>query len=158
MPEPFALDKQHGSPRLHQRPGILLLSARGNGQLYSSLNMLDARGERPTDEPDERLRQLLAVEQRLQDLVRAAKDDAARRIVAARAAGEQHLAAAREAVDRADAEQVRAERVTHVEALSAIEAAHRAAMAALTELSDLRVDELARWAIGRVIDGSGEST
>jgi hypothetical protein len=45
-----------------------------------------------------------------------------------------------------------------MEALSAIEAAHRAALAALTELSDLRVDELARWAIGQVIDGSGEST
>jgi hypothetical protein len=120
--------------------------------------MRDARGERPTEEPDERLRQLLAVEQRLQDLVRAARDDAARRIIAARAACEQRLAAAREAADRADAEQARAERVTHIEALTAIEAAHRGALAALTELSDLRVDELARWAIGQVIDGSGEST
>jgi hypothetical protein len=120
--------------------------------------MRDVRGESPTEEPDERLRQLLAVEQRLQDLVRAARDGAARRVIAARAACEQRLAAAREAAAQADAEQARAERVTHIEALSAIEAAHRAALAALTELSDLRVDELARWAIGQVIDGSGEST
>jgi hypothetical protein len=133
------------------------MAAGGNGQLYSSLNMRDARGDRPTETPDERLRQLLAVEQRLQDLVKAAKDDAARRIVAARAAGEQRLAAAREAVERADAEQARAERATHIEALSSIEAAHRTTMAALTELSDLRVDELARWAVGYVIDDSGES-
>ena len=119
--------------------------------------MQEAHRGSPTEDPDERLRQLLDVEQRLQDLVRAAKDDAARRIVAARAAGEQRRSAAREAADRADAEQARAERVAHIEALSAIEAAHRAALATLTGLSDQRVDELARWAIGQVIDGSGES-
>lgn len=133
------------------------VAAGGNGQLYSSLNMRDARGESPTETPDERLRQLLAVEQRLQDLVNAAKENAARRIVAARAAGEQRLAAAREAVARADAEQARADHATHLEALSAIEAAHRTTLAAITELSDLRVDALARWAVGHVIDDSGES-
>ena len=119
--------------------------------------MQDPHGGSPTEEPDERLRQLLDVEQRLQDLVRAARDDAARRIIAARAAGEKRHAAAREAADRAAAEQARAERLAHIEALAAIEAAHRAAVATLTGLSDLRVDELARWAIGQVIDGSGDS-
>lgn len=113
--------------------------------------------ELPFNEPhDERLRQLLAVEQRLQDLVRAAKEDATRQIAAAHAACEHRLTAAREAAERANAEQARADRVVHEEALSAIDAAHQAALAAITGLSDSRVDELARWAIVQAIAGTGE--
>ena len=113
--------------------------------------------EFPIDEPDdERLRQLLAVETRLQDLVRAAREDAARRIAAARAAGEHRLTASREAAERADAEGARAERAAHAEALSAIDAAHQTALAAITSLPDRRLDELARWALVQAIAGTGE--
>jgi hypothetical protein len=106
---------------------------------------------------DERLRQLLAVEQRLQDLVRAAKDGATRRIAEARAVCEQRLSTARDAATRAAADQAGAEAVVHAEALAQIEATHRQAIAALTQLSDHRVDELARWAIGRVLSGPGDA-
>jgi hypothetical protein len=113
--------------------------------------------ELPIDEREgERLQQLLALEKRLQDLVRAAREDAARRIASARAAMEQRLLEAREAAERADAEGARAERVSHEETLSAVEAAHRGALAAIASLSDERVDELARWAVARAIGDTGE--
>ena len=110
----------------------------------------------PDEQDDERLRELLAVEHRLQDLVRAAKEDAARTIVAARAASDHRLVAAREAAERADAAQARSDRAVHEEALSAIDTAHQAALAAITNLSDRRVDEMARWALARAIAGTGE--
>ncbi len=94
---------------------------------------------------DVRLRQLLVVEQRLQGLVRTAKENAARRIAEARAVSEHRLAASRDEAARADAQRARAERAVHEEALSAIHAAHQASLAAITSLSDKRVDELARW-------------
>ena len=105
---------------------------------------------------DERLRQLLDVEQRLQDLVRAAREDAANRVTAARAASELRLAAAREASERADSEQARAERLIHEAALSEIEAAHQNALATISRLADSRVDELARWAVGEAIARTGD--
>lgn len=111
----------------------------------------------PFDErDDERLRQLLEVEHRLQDLVRAAKEDAAGRIAAARAASDHRRAAARDAEERADAERARAERVVHERALSAIDTANQAALAAITSLPDTRVDELARWALLQAIGGTGD--
>ena len=119
--------------------------------------MQGADGGPPVDEPeDDRLRQLLAVEQRLQDFVRAAKEDAVRRITAARGAREHRLTAAREAAQRDDAERARMERAVHDEALSAIETAHQAALAAIAGLSDTRVDELARRALVQAIGGTGE--
>jgi hypothetical protein len=105
---------------------------------------------------DVRLRQLLVVEQRLQDLVRTAKENAARRIAEARAVSEHRLAASRDEAARADAQRARTERVVHEEALSAIHAAHQASLAAITSLSDNRVDELARWVIARAIAPIGE--
>ena len=111
----------------------------------------------PVDGPaDERLQQLLAVEQRLQDLVREAKEDAARRVAAAREAGERLQSVGPEAAERADDERARAERVAHEEALMAIDTAQRAARAAITSVSDTRVDELARWALTRAIGVTGE--
>jgi hypothetical protein len=107
---------------------------------------------------DERLRQLLAVEHRLQDLVRAAKDDAARRISAARATGEQRLIAAREAAERVDAERASVERLTHEEALLALDTRHRAALAVIANVPDSQIDELARRALASAIAGSGESS
>jgi hypothetical protein len=100
---------------------------------------------------DVRLRQLLVVEQRLQDLVRTAKENAARRIAEARAVSEHRLAVSRGEAARADAQRARAERVVHEEALSAIHAAHQASLAAITNLFDKRVEELARWVLARAI-------
>ncbi|HET7219678.1 MAG TPA: hypothetical protein VFJ02_16595 [Vicinamibacterales bacterium] len=105
---------------------------------------------------DERLRQLLAVEQRLQDLVREARDEAARRIAAARAAGEERLAAAREAAARADADRALAERGEQEAALSAIRTAHEAVLVKIAALPDERLNELARWAVVQAIGATGE--
>lgn len=105
---------------------------------------------------DERLRQLLAVERRLEELVRAARDEAARRIADARAAGEQRLTAAREAAERADADRARTERAGHDAALMAIRAAHEAALAGIAGVPDDRLNELARWAVAQAIGAAGE--
>ncbi len=109
-----------------------------------------------SESDDDRLRQLLAVEHRLQELVRAAHDTAAQRIAAARTAGEQRVIAAREAAERADAERARAERLSHDEALVAIAARHRATLAAIVGVPDSRIDELARQALAHAIAGSGD--
>jgi hypothetical protein len=108
------------------------------------------------DSTDERLRELLAVEKRLQDRVRAAREAADRRIAAAREDSERRIEAARTAAAQADAERARAEARTHQAALAAIEAAHRATLASLDDLSDDRVDELARWALAQAI-ATGET-
>ena len=104
---------------------------------------------------DGRPRELLAVERRLQDLVRAAEAAAASRIAAARAAGEQRLAAARYAAQQANDAHAREERRAHEETLAAIESAHQAALASIVNLSDRHVDELARWALDQVIRPGG---
>jgi len=114
--------------------------------------------EHGVDQPDDgRLRQLLAVEQRLQDLVRAAEADTSGRIVAARAASDERLAAAREAAKRADAERAEADLVSHAAALAAIQTAHQSTLARITAIADERVDELARWAVAQAIGESGEA-
>lgn len=115
---------------------------------------MEARVDPPDDE---RLRQLLDVEQRLQELVRAAAEERRRRVAGAKAAGEHRLDAARVAAARADAEQARIERIDHERALTAIEAAHHAALAAIGALADDRVDELARWALEQAITGDGDT-
>ena len=115
--------------------------------------------EHAADQPDdERLRHLLGVEQRLQDLVRAAQADASRRIAAARAASDVRLGAARDAAKRADAERVEAERVSHAAALAAIQSAHERTLATITAMADERVHELARWAVAQAISETGEAT
>jgi vacuolar-type H+-ATPase subunit H len=114
-------------------------------------------GESSIHRPDdERLRELLAVEQRLEDLVRAARDDAGRRIAAARAAGERRLTAAREAAERADAVRAGTEQADHDGALLAIRAAHEAALAGIAGVPHERLIELARWAVAQAIDARGE--
>lgn len=106
---------------------------------------------------DERLRELLDVEKRLQELVRAVEEDCSHQVAAASAARQQRLAAAHEAAARADAEQARADRLEYDKAFAAIQASHQASLSAITSLSDERVDELARWALEQVIAG-GEGT
>ena len=117
--------------------------------------------EFPFKEPDpvdERLHQLLEIERRLQDLVRAANEDAARRIAAAREAGERRVNLAREEAERADAECARTEQAAHATALAALERASRAVVDSLNSVPDVRVDALARWAVLQAIGVTGEST
>lgn len=111
---------------------------------------------RTTQPADSRLQQLLAVEKRLEDLVRAAEVDAATRIAAARAAREERLAAASTGSARADAERARVERAAHEQALLTIEADHRDALAAITDIPDSRIDDLARWVVAQAIGVRGE--
>ena len=106
---------------------------------------------------DERLRQLLDVEKRLQRLVNEAHEERRRRVADAKTTRDQRLEAARAAAARADAEQARIERVDRERELAAIDAAHQAALRAIAALSDDRVDELARWVLARVIAGDGDT-
>jgi hypothetical protein len=110
------------------------------------------------DERDgERLQQLLDIEDQLEARVRAACDNAERRLAAARAARDQRVAAAHEAAAHADEERAVADRLLHDQALAAIDAAHQAALARRAGLSAERVDELARWVIEEAIGARGGS-
>jgi Skp family chaperone for outer membrane proteins len=109
------------------------------------------------DDVDDRLRQLLAVEQRLQDLVRRATDDADRSFAAARDASERRVSAAREEAGQVDADRARAEQIASDAALAAIERDHRSRLDAIINLPESRVDALARWAILQAIGDTGES-
>jgi hypothetical protein len=106
---------------------------------------------------DERLRQLLAVEKRLQDVVRAAEARAAQRIAAAREASDRRLVEARDAAAQADAARSREEHAAHEQALAGIERDHQAVVAAIVGLSDERIEELAHWALGQVVGASGDA-
>jgi hypothetical protein len=118
----------------------------------------DARPEE-AQEPsaDERLRQLLAVETRLQELVRVAEARAARQIAAARDARDRRLTEARDAAAQTDAARSRDERAAHEQALAAIEHDHQRVVAAINGLSDERIEELARWAVDQVVDARGDA-
>ena len=105
----------------------------------------------------EELRQLLEIEQRLQQQVETAREQAAARIATARAAGDTRLAAAREAAAHLDEDRARADRENHAHGLAAIAATHRAAVAAIGNLSDQRVDALARWVLLQALNGNGDS-
>ena len=106
---------------------------------------------------DDRLRQLLDLEQRLQAMVRAAEDAANARIVQARteaqrrrAGGEAQPSGQAEAQDAAD-------RAAHERALQAIAADAQSVAHALSSIPDDRIDELARRALERVL-ASGRGT
>lgn len=110
----------------------------------------------PAEEPvDERLQQLLAVEQRLQERVRHAETDAARRIAEARTNCERVRADARQQQARADEDQACAARAAHARALAAIQHEHEAVLREIADVSDERIDELARRALDRAIGGAG---
>jgi hypothetical protein len=115
--------------------------------------------ERPADDsPDEGLLELLAVEQRLQRQVQAARDDASRLIAEAHARCERRVDEARAEAQRADAERARAEAVAHAQALSDIDATNRAVLADIARISDQRIDQLARWALAQAIAREGDLT
>ena len=110
----------------------------------------------PGEASEEQLRQLLALEARLQGLVRAAGEDAARRIAAERADGDRRLAATHHDIERAVGEEARAELDALVAARAALAAVHRSRLAALTDLADGRIDDLARRALQRAIGAAGD--
>lgn len=113
----------------------------------------------PAAEPraDERLRQLLAIEGRLQDLVCSAEARAARQIAAAREARERRLTEARDAAAQADAARSREERTAHEQALAVIERDHQKVVAALDGVSGEQIDALARWALDQIIGARGDA-
>lgn len=111
------------------------------------------------EEPvDERLRQLLAVERRLQQRVRNAETDAAHRLAEARAEGERVLAAARVQQARTGDDEALVDRAAHERSLTAIRDQHETAVRAITGVSDERIGELARRALDRAIGGGGGAT
>ena len=105
---------------------------------------------------DERLRQLLTVEARLQGLVQSAREEAARRVADEQAQRDHRLAASDDEIERIDRDEARQAQAAHVAALAALAAAHRAAMSALDDLPDTTIDELARSALRRAIDADGD--
>jgi hypothetical protein len=111
------------------------------------------------EEPvDERLRQLLAVERRLQVRVRNAETDAAHRLEDARREGERVVAAARLPQAPAGEAEAVADRAAHEQCLVAIHDQHEMVLRAITGVSDERIDELARRALDRAIGGDGAAT
>ncbi|MDP1825448.1 MAG: hypothetical protein Q8L48_19475 [Archangium sp.] len=108
---------------------------------------------RPEHRMDERLAALLEVERGLEarvqqrDAAARAKVEAARALLRAALEG-----AAPELEDLARAEAL-ADEAAHAQTLAAITREHRAALATFEQVSDERIDELARWALERAIDG-----
>jgi vacuolar-type H+-ATPase subunit H len=110
-------------------------------------------GRTPADlAPDERLRQLLDLDERLQQRIRQAETDRSRRLADARANSERVRAAARAEAARAEQEEREADEAAHRDALSAIEAAHQAVLRTLTEVPEEEIDRLARRALDCTLD------
>lgn len=112
-------------------------------------------GRTPADlAPDERLRQLLDLDERLQQRIRQAETDRSRRLADARANSERARAAARADAARAEEAERGADEAAHRDALSAIEAAHQAALRTLTEVPEEEIDRLARRALDCALDSA----
>jgi hypothetical protein len=109
----------------------------------------------PGREEHDTLPQLLAVEERLQALVRSATQQVADDVAAALAARDAVLADARQAAERADAEQASADRARHDTALAAIETASAGVVREISQIPASRVDALARWALEQAVEADG---
>ena len=113
----------------------------------------------PADEPlDDRLQQLLAVEQRLQQIVSTARQEAERRLTEARAASQARRDTAAAARAEAEAEQDRHDDEAHRQALAAIDTAHRNALQALSAIPESTIETLARRAVQRTLGAGGGGT
>jgi vacuolar-type H+-ATPase subunit H len=107
----------------------------------------------PVDRPDdEHLRALLAVESRLQAMVRAAREAANRKVAEATAAGQQRRAMAIRAAETLDVEQARSDALEHERSLEVLAAEHRAALAAIDGIPESRLAALVDWTLGRLLD------
>lgn len=110
----------------------------------------------PAGEPiDDRLRALLAVEQRLQQQVADARETARRRVADARAASARLLGEVDATAAVADEEEARRDRDAHERAVRALEERHQAVQAALASVSDQAVDRLARRVLARLLGANG---
>jgi len=98
----------------------------------------------PASEPsDDRLRELLAVEERLQRLVADAREASRRRIAEAQEAAGRLLANAEAAAEEADAAQARLDLAAHEDARLSLERRHQATLASLSAVPDATVERLA---------------
>ena len=108
------------------------------------------------DEPiEERLRELLAVEARLQATVRQAESTAAGRVEAARRDQARICQAIEDEAARHAAQEEAADAAAHAEVLAALRADHQRALHAVAGVTDARVTELARLALTRAIGATG---
>jgi hypothetical protein len=109
--------------------------------------------QHPQHRMDERLAVLLEVERKLEARVQQREGAARAKVEAARALLADALEGpAPELEDLARAEAL-ADEVAHAAALTEITRAHRAAVATFEQVSDERVDELARRALDRAVSG-----
>lgn len=105
----------------------------------------------PASNPiDDRLRELLAVEQRLQARVADARTTAERRIRAAREDSTRQLNEADTAIAAAVAADSRADQAAFEAAMTDAATAHEATLAALARLTEDDVDRLARQVLERL--------
>jgi hypothetical protein len=105
----------------------------------------------PASDPiDDRLRELLAVEQRLQTRVAQAREDIARRVAGARADAARRLSEADLALAAAGEAEARADREVHEAALAQAAADHDDAMARLAAIQGRDIDRLARTVLDRL--------
>lgn len=104
---------------------------------------------------DATLARLLEVERGIEERLRAAEHEAARRVEEARASSRQALADGRVALEAALQEAEAADLARHADVLHEIEVEHRARMVAISSLSDGDVDLLAREALAIVLGSEG---
>jgi hypothetical protein len=114
------------------------------------------RDRRAGAEPDdEKLRQLLDVEDRLEALVRVATEEAAQRVAAAVSARDARLAEAQRAAEREDQTRAAAEASACAAAIASIEQAAEAFVHEIRDLPGDRIDALARWVVQAAMAGTG---
>jgi thioester reductase-like protein len=101
----------------------------------------------PADRIDARLETLLDTERRLAALVRAEEEAQARRLDAARARVTHAKETAEATLTQAVADQDRALREAHTQALATLQQEHAATLARLAALTDQQLDALARRAL-----------
>jgi vacuolar-type H+-ATPase subunit H len=106
----------------------------------------------PASDPiDDHLRELLAVERRLQARVAQARDDAERRVRDAHTENTRQLAEADAALAEACAADARDDALGHERERAAIQAAHEAALARLTHFTSDDVDRLSERILRRLL-------
>ncbi len=101
---------------------------------------------------DERLEQLLAVEQRLEARLRQAEDDARQQVEDARSHAQHNGERQRAELESQGAAEERADLEAHARALAQIEQAGAAKVAALEAVDAGRIDVLARLVLRRLLE------
>ena len=102
---------------------------------------------------DERLAALLDVEQRLEATARQRELAAREKVETARAALQVATSGVDPELERLAELEARADEVAHASAMIELASAHRAALATFEQVSDERIDRLARHALRRAVGG-----